>query len=221
MKLLVVEDQKDLKDIICRKLRNERYVVDSCFTGDDAMLYIKTEEYDGIILDIMLPGITGIGVLEKLRASGKSTPVLLLSALGTVEDRVAGLDAGADDYLVKPFDFTELIARIRAMTRRNSREVSEVLTSGDLVVNLGSRTAKRGDRDIELTSREFDILVYLMRNEGIVLSRDKLLNAIWQYDYDGNSNVVDVYMHHVRKKVDGPEEEKKIKTVKGVGYVLK
>lgn len=221
MKLLVVEDQKDLNDIICRKLRNERYVVDSCFTGDDAMLYIKTEEYDGIILDIMLPGITGIGVLERLRASGKSTPVLLLSALGTVEDRVAGLDAGADDYLVKPFDFTELIARIRAMTRRNSREVSEVLTSGDLVVNLGSRTAKRGDRDIELTSREFDILVYLMRNEGIVLSRDKLLNAIWQYDYDGNSNVVDVYMHHVRKKVDGPEEEKKIKTVKGVGYVLK
>lgn len=221
MKLLVVEDQKDLNDIICRKLRNERYVVDSCFTGDDAMLYIKTEEYDGIILDIMLPGITGIGVLERLRASGKLTPVLLLSALGTVEDRVAGLDAGADDYLVKPFDFTELIARIRAMTRRNSREVSEVLTSGDLVVNLGSRTAKRGDRDIELTSREFDILVYLMRNEGIVLSRDKLLNAIWQYDYDGNSNVVDVYMHHVRKKVDGPEEEKKIKTVKGVGYVLK
>ena len=221
MKLLIVEDQKDLNDIICRKLKNERYAVDSCYTGDDALMYINTEDYDGIILDIMLPGITGIGVLKKLRASGKTTPVLLLSALGTVEDRVAGLDAGADDYLVKPFDFTELLARIRAMTRRNTRESSELLTSGDLVVNLGSRTVRRGEREIELTSREFDILVYLMRNEGIVLSRDKLLNQIWQYDYDGNSNVVDVYMHHVRKKVDGPEEEKKIKTVKGVGYVLK
>lgn len=221
MRILVVEDQKDLNEIIVRKLINEHYSVDACFTGDDALDFIRCAEYDAVILDIMLPGITGIGVLKEMRASGNNTPVLLLTALGTVEDRVAGLDAGADDYLVKPFDFDELMARIRAIIRRGGERASSVMTSGDLTLDSAARTVQRDGRDISLTAKEFDILEYMMQNEGRVLSRDKLANHIWNYDYDGGSNVIDVYVHHLRKKVDEGHEQKKIVTVKGAGYVLK
>lgn len=221
MRLLVVEDQKDLNEIIVRKLTNEHYTVDACYTGDDALDFIRCAEYDGIILDIMLPGITGIGVLKEMRSSGNKTPVLLLTALGTVEDRVAGLDAGADDYLVKPFDFDELLARVRAIVRRGGERASSVMTSGDLKLDSASRTVTRDGQEINLTAKEFDILEYLMQNEGRVLSRDKLANHIWNYDYDGGSNVIDVYIHHLRKKVDGDYEEKKIITVKGAGYMVK
>lgn len=221
MRLLVVEDQKDLNEIIVRKLTNEHYSVDSCFTGDDALDFIRCAEYDGIILDIMLPGITGIGVLKKMRASGDKTPVLLLTALGTVEDRVAGLDAGADDYLVKPFDFDELMARVRAIIRRGGERASSLMTCGDLVLDSAARRVERGGMEISLTAREFDILEYLMQNEGRVISRDKLSNHIWNYDYDGGSNVIDVYMYHLRKKVDADFDEKKILTVKGAGYMVK
>ena len=140
MRLLVVEDQKDLNEIIVRKLTNEHYSVDACYTGNDALDFIRCAEYDGIILDIMLPGITGIGVLREMRASGNNTPVLLLTAMGTVEDRVAGLDAGADDYLVKPFDFNELLARVRAIVRRGGERAGNVMTSGDLTLDSASRT---------------------------------------------------------------------------------
>lgn len=221
MRILVVEDQKDLNEIIVRKLTNEHYTVDACYTGDDALDFIRCAEYDGVILDIMLPGITGIGVLKELRASGNKVPVLLLTALGTVEDRVAGLDAGADDYLVKPFDFDELLARVRAMVRRGGERASSVITSGDLTLDSAARHVERAGKEISLTAKEFDILEYLMQNQGKVLSRDKLSNHIWNYDYDGASNVIDVYVYHLRRKVDAGYDEKKIITVKGAGYMVK
>lgn len=221
MRLLVVEDQKDLNEIIVRKLTNEHYSVDACYTGNDALDFIRCAEYDGIILDIMLPGITGIGVIREMRASGNNTPVLLLTAMGTVEDRVAGLDAGADDYLVKPFDFNELLARVRAIVRRGGERAGNVMTSGDLTLDSASRTVTRGGQEIKLTAKEFDILEYLMQNQGRVLSRDKLSNHIWNYDYDGGSNVIDVYMYHLRRKIDRDFDEKKIQTVKGAGYMIK
>lgn len=221
MRILVVEDQKDLNEIIVRKLTNEHYSVDACYDGDDALDFIRCAEYDAVILDIMLPGTTGIGVLKQMRASGNKTPVLLLTALGTVEDRVAGLDAGADDYLVKPFDFDELLARVRAIIRRGGERASSVMTSGDLTLDSAARRVERAGQEIVLTAKEFDILEYLMQNEGKVLSRDKLSNHIWNYDYDGGSNVIDVYVHHLRKKVDSNFEEKKIITVKGAGYMVK
>lgn len=221
MRLLVVEDQKDLNEIIVRKLTGEHYSVDACYTGDDALDFIRCAEYDGIILDIMLPGITGIGVLREMRASGNNTPVLLLTAMDTVEDRVTGLDAGADDYLVKPFDFNELMARVRAIVRRGGERAGNVMTSGDLTLDSASRTVTRGGQEIRLTAREFDILEYLMQNQGRVLSRDKLSNHIWNYDYDGGSNVIDVYMYHLRRKIDRDFDEKKIQTVKGAGYMIK
>lgn len=221
MRILVVEDQKDLNEIIVRKLTNEHYSVDACYDGDDALDFIRCAEYDAVILDIMLPGTTGIGVLKQMRASGDKTPVLLLTALGTVEDRVAGLDAGADDYLVKPFDFDELLARVRAIIRRGGERASSVMTCGDLTLDSAARRVERSGKEIVLTAKEFDILEYLMQNEGKVLSRDKLSNHIWNYDYDGGSNVIDVYVHHLRKKVDTDFEEKRIITVKGAGYMVK
>lgn len=221
MRILVVEDQKDLNEIIVRKLTNEHYSVDTCFDGDDALDFIRCAEYDGIIMDIMLPGTTGIGVLKEMRSAGKKAPVLLLTALGTVEDRVAGLDAGADDYLVKPFDFDELMARIRAIIRRGGDRADNVMTLGDLIIDPESRTVTRAGSEISLTAKEFDILEYLMQNKGKVLSRDKLSNHIWNYDYDGGSNVIDVYMYHLRKKIDAGFDEKRIVTVKGAGYMLR
>mgnify|MGYP002552220530 FL=1 len=221
MRILVVEDQKDLNEIIVRKLTNEHYSVDTCFDGDEALDFIRCAEYDGIIMDIMLPGTTGIGVLKEMRSAGKKTPVLLLTALGTVEDRVAGLDAGADDYLVKPFDFDELMARIRAIIRRGGDRADNVMTLGDLTIDPESRTVTRAGSEISLTAKEFDILEYLMQNKGKVLSRDKLSNHIWNYDYDGGSNVIDVYMYHLRKKIDSGFDEKRIVTVKGAGYMIR
>lgn len=220
MRLLIVEDQQDLNEIIVRKLTREGYSVDSCTDGLEACEYIESTDYDGIVMDIMLPGKTGLGILREMRAGGNRTPVLLLTAMGDVEDRVAGLDAGADDYLVKPFDFSELTARIRAMTRRSAGMADNVLRSGDLFMDRAAHRVTRGDREISLTAKEFEILEYLMQNPGIVLTRDKLSSHVWNYDYDGGSNVIDVYVHHLRKKIDGDFEDKKIVTVKGVGYKL-
>lgn len=220
MRLLIVEDQQDLNEIIVRKLTREGYSVDSCTDGLEACEYIESTDYDGIVMDIMLPGKTGLGILREMRAGGNRTPVLLLTAMGDVEDRVAGLDAGADDYLVKPFDFSELTARIRAMTRRSAGTADNVLRSGDLFMDRAAYRVTRGDREISLTAKEFEILEYLMQNPGIVLTRDKLSSHVWNYDYDGGSNVIDVYVHHLRKKIDGDFEDKKIVTVKGVGYKL-
>lgn len=221
MRLLVVEDQKELNDVIVKKLENEGYAVDGCYDGMEAINYIESAEYDGIILDIMLPKIDGIGVTKKIRMDGIHTPILLLTALGSVDDRVKGLDAGADDYLTKPFDFNELLARIRAMLRRREEKTSTVLEHKGVTVNISSHEVSRDGKEIELTSKEYNILEYMMQNIGCVISRDKLSTHVWNYDYDGGSNVIDVYMHHLRKKIDEDYDDKLISTVKGVGYIIK
>lgn len=221
MRLLVVEDQQDLNEIIVRKLKSEGYAVDACTDGKDALDYIEMTDYDGIVLDIMLPGITGLGILKKMRASGNHTPVLLLTALGSIEDRVAGLDAGADDYLIKPFDFDELLARVRAVTRRKGAQRANIISHRGVELNTAARTVSRDGNEIELTAKEYSILEYMMQNIGIALSRDKLSSHVWNYDYDGGSNVIDVYMHHLRKKIDAGFDDKLISTVKGVGYIIR
>ncbi|MBR0409748.1 MAG: response regulator transcription factor [Eubacterium sp.] len=221
MRILVVEDQQDLNEIIVRKLKREYYSVDSCLTGDDALAYLACAEYDAIVLDIMLPGITGLGILKKLRSSGDTTPVLLLTALSSVEERVAGLDAGADDYLVKPFDFDELLARLRALIRRGGERASSQILCGDLTMDTASREVTRQGKPISLTAREFDVLEYLLTHQGKVLSREKICNHIWNYDYEGASNVIDVHVYQLRKKIDQGYDVKIINTVKGVGYMCR
>lgn len=221
MRILIAEDQKDLNLIITKRLSAEGYSVDSCFDGEEALSYIEMAEYDGIILDIMMPKRDGLSVLHSLRKKGIGTPVLFLTARDAVEDRVLGLDSGADDYLVKPFAFDELIARIRAMTRKSAGNSSNIFSVADLVMDTASHTVTRGGREIALSAKEFSLLEYLLRNKGHVLSRTMIENNLWNFDYSGGTNAVDVYIRYLRKKVDDGFEPKLIHTVRGCGYVLK
>ena len=221
MRILVVEDEPNLNELIVKKLQLEHYSVDYCYDGKVALDYFRMAEYDAIILDIMLPGITGLEFLKEIRNTNDKTPVMLLTAKDSIEDRVKGLDAGADDYLVKPFAFDELLARIRVMLRHNVGSVSNSFLLADLKVDCDSWTVTRNDIPIALSSKEFAILEYLIKNTGIVLSREKISNHIWNYDYEGASNVVDVYIRYLRKKIDEDYEIKLIQTVRGVGYVLR
>ncbi|MGI6171043.1 MAG: response regulator transcription factor [Butyricicoccus sp.] len=221
MRILVVEDEPKLNELITARLRREHYSIDSCLSGDAAMDYLACAQYDLLVLDIMLPGISGLELLRSLRGRGDKTPVLLLTALDSIPDRVSGLDSGADDYLVKPFAFDELLARIRVLLRRSAGSVSNVYTLADLTVDCDARTVKRGETNISLSAKEFAILEYLIRNSGIVLSRERISNHIWNYDYEGGSNIVDVYIRYLRKKIDDGFEKKLIHTVRGVGYVLR
>lgn len=221
MRILIAEDQKDLNRIITKRLSAEGYSVDSCFDGEEALSYIEMAEYDGIILDIMMPKRDGLSVLHSLRKKGIGTPVLFLTARDTVEDRVLGLDSGADDYLVKPFAFDELIARIRAMTRKSAGNSSNIFSVADLVMDTASHTVTRGGKEIALSAKEFSLLEYLLRNKGHVLSRTMIENNLWNFDYSGGTNAVDVYIRYLRKKVDDGFEPKLIHTVRGCGYVLK
>lgn len=221
MRLLVAEDQKDLNDIITKTLTRNHYTVDSCFDGQEALDYLDMAEYDAVILDIMMPKKNGLEVLKSLRASGNAVPVLLLTARDSISDRVTGLDAGADDYLIKPFAFEELLARIRAMLRKREGRAQNRCQAADLTVDLDTRTVMRGNIPITLSSKEFSILEYLITNQGIVLSRDRIEQHIWNYDYEGGSNVVDVYIRYLRKKIDDGFEPKLIHTVRGTGYVLR
>lgn len=221
MRILIAEDQKDLNRIITKRLSAEGYYVDSCFDGEEALSYIEMAEYDGIILDIMMPKRDGLSVLHSLREKGIGTPVLFLTARDTVEDRVLGLDSGADDYLVKPFSFDELIARIRAMTRKSAGNSSNIFSVADLVMDTASHTVTRGGKEIALSAKEFSLLEYLLRNKGHVLSRTMIENNLWNFDYSGGTNAVDVYIRYLRKKVDDGFEPKLIHTVRGCGYVLK
>lgn len=221
MRILVVEDEPKLNELIVKRLRMEHYSVDACLDGREAMDYLACAEYDAVVLDIMLPGASGFEVLKSIRAKQDRTPVLFLTALDTVDDRVAGLDAGADDYLVKPFAFDELLARLRVMIRRSGGHVSNVFTLADLTVDCDARQVTRGGETIQLSSREFAILEYLIRNAGKVLSRDKIGLHVWNYDYEGGSNIVDVYIRYLRKKLDEGRTPKLIHTVRGVGYVLR
>lgn len=221
MRLLVVEDEKDLNRVISKRLEKEGYCIDSCFDGEDALYYIEMGEFDAIIMDIMMPKKSGIEVLKVIRANGNQTPVLLLTAKDGIQDRVEGLDSGAEDYLVKPFAFEELLARIRAITRKTAGVSTNTYTIGDLVLDINTRCVRRASDTISLSAKEFDILEYLMRNSGIVLSREKIENHIYNFDYSGGTNVVDVYIRYLRKKIDDPYDTKLIHTIRGVGYVIR
>ncbi len=222
MKLLIVEDEKRLCQTVAKHLKAEGYAVDFCHDGKDAFDYMAGTEYDAVILDIMLPGLDGISVLKTMRSQKVKTPVLLLTAKNTIEDKVKGLDSGADDYLTKPFSLEELSARIRVMIRRSGIErVDSQISAGPLTLDTDRKVALREGKEIPLTAKEYAILEYLMHNKGIVLSRDKMMNHIWNYDYEGSSNIIDVYIRTLRNKIDADFELKLIQTVRGLGYVIK
>lgn len=221
MRILVAEDDRDLNQLIVRKLKGAGYSVDSCRDGADALDYLDGAEYDALVLDIMMPKVDGLEVLRKIRTRGWPLPVLLLTARDSIEDRVTGLDAGADDYLVKPFAFEELLARLRVITRKPVTEKSPVLQVADLTLRLDTPSVFRGGQEIKLSSKEYSLLRYMMQNAGIVLTRDKLEQHIWNYDFTGGSNIIDVYIRYLRKKIDENYEPKLIHTVRGHGYVLK
>ncbi len=222
MRLLYVEDEIDILETTSKRLERDGHSVDACDNGLDAMDFIAVTEYDVIILDIMLPGISGLEILRRMREANNTTAVLLLTARDSIGDRVEGLDAGADDYLVKPFAYEELIARVRALSRRlPADEITNILTVGDLSLDTASQTAVRGGQTIQLTAREYSLLEFMMRNPGIVLSRDRIEQAIYNYDFEGGSNVVDVYIRYLRKKIDADFPTKLIQTIRGSGYVLR
>ena len=221
MRILIVEDEQDLRQVLVKRLMADHYSVDAVDNGADALYYMSLADYDCVLLDIMIPNINGLEVLRTIRSEDKTIPVLLLTARDAIEDRVIGLDSGADDYLVKPFAFDELLARIRVLTRRQFGIVSNILHVEDLMVDCNARTVMRGNKEIELSSKEFAILEYLIRNKGIVLSREKIEQHVWNYDYEGGSNIVDVYIRYLRKKIDSEHELKLIQTVRGSGYVLR
>ena len=221
MRILVVEDEKRLNRIISEALEDEGYSVDSCFNGLDALDYAAGADYDVIILDIMMPKMDGLEVVRRLRTGGNSTPVLFLTARDSVADRVTGLESGGDYYLVKPFDFQELMAVVRVMTRKYTGNRSNVYTIADLSLDATAKTVTRAGKNIELTAKEFALLEYMMRNKGVVLSREMIENNLWNYDYEGGTNVVDVYVGYLRKKMDTGFDKKLIHTVWGTGWVLK
>lgn len=221
MRLLVVEDDQALNELLVKQLKKEGYAVDSCMCGVDARSYLESTGYDGVLMDIMIPKPDGLTLLREMRARGNHVPVLLLTARDAVEDRVIGLDSGADDYLIKPFEFQELLARIRVMTRKYTEKKSNVLRLGDLSMNVSSHEVMRGSRQIVLTSKEFSVLEYLLRHAGMVLSRETLEHHIWDYEYSGASNVIDVYISCLRRKIDAGEEKKLIHTIRNVGYVIR
>lgn len=221
MRILIAEDERDLNEMIRKKLTSEGYSVDTCYDGEDALAYLDVTEYDGVILDIMMPRCDGLQVLREMRRKGIHTPVMFLTARDSIEDRVKGLDAGATDYVVKPFSFKELMARVRAMTREKYGTSSSILQVGDLTMDTASQEVTRGERSIDLSAKEFALLRYMMTNSGIVLSRDMIEDHVWNYDYEGGTNVVDVYIRYLRRKIDEGEEKKLIQTVRGRGYVIR
>lgn len=222
MHILVVEDERRLANLIRRALEEEAHVVDITYDGAEALDMARSNEYDLIVLDLMLPHVDGITICRRLRDEGKDTRILMLTARDAIEDRVTGLEAGADDYLVKPFSFSELLARVKALSRRQVQAQSEQeLRAGDLVLDLAKHEARRGEQTIELTAKEFQLLEYLMRNAGNVLTRTQILDHVWGYNFDSFSNVVDIYVHYLRNKIDRDFAEPLIRTVRGVGYSLK
>ncbi|MBR1989900.1 MAG: response regulator transcription factor [Firmicutes bacterium] len=221
MRILIAEDQKDLNKILVKKLTAEGYSVDNCFDGQEALDFLDMASYDGVILDIMMPKLDGLSVIKHMRAKGDHTPVLFLTARDTVDDKVKGLDLGANDYLVKPFSFEELMARVRAMTRKTATSNSPVYTISDLSLDTNTHAVTRGGENIKLSAKEFALLEYMLRNKGKVLSRDNIENNLWNFDYEGGTNAVDVYIRYLRKKIDDNFEPKLIHTVRGVGYVIR
>ena len=221
MRILVVEDELKMASLLRRGLQEEGHAVDLARTGDDALWMARAAEYDAVVLDLMLPGLDGLEVCRRLRDGGVWAPVLMLTARDGVEDRVAGLDAGADDYLPKPFSFAELLARLRALVRRGAGERPAVLEVGDLRLDPATRRAWRGEVEVKLSAKEFALLEAFMRRPGDVLSRYQLLEHAWDYGYENRSNVIDVYVRYLRDKVDRPFGRESIETVRGAGYRLR
>ncbi len=218
MRLLLVEDDEDIAGSLLRGLGEQGHAVDHAADGLTALDYAETSEFDLIILDVMLPGLDGISVCRTLRDRRIKTPILMLTARDSIDDRVAGLDSGADDYLVKPFAFAELLARVRALSRRESEVADPVLRIADLELDTASRQAKRDGSAIELTAKEYALLEYFMRNPGRVLTREMITERLWSYDAGGMTNVVDVYIRRLRRKIDDDSEIKLIQTLRGAGY---
>jgi DNA-binding response OmpR family regulator len=221
MRILVVEDEAMLLDTLVSRLSQEGYGVDKASDGEEALAYMEAGAYDGMILDIMLPKKDGLSVLKALRLKGDATPVLLLTARDSIEDRVKGLDAGADDYLVKPFSHDELSARLRALLRRNTSTKSNVLAFADVQMDLLKREVTRAGKNIPLAAKEFVLLEYMMRNPNRVLTRGQIIDHVWNFEFDSNTNVVNVYIRYLRTKIDDGHELKLIHTMRGMGYLLK
>jgi DNA-binding response OmpR family regulator len=221
MKLLIVEDQNELRSLLKKRLNEAGYIIDDAADGETALDFISYSTYDVIILDIMIPKINGLEILKQLRSKKNATPVLLLTAKDTIQDRVKGLDMGADDYLVKPFAFEELLARIRTLLRRRETEVQSILTLDDLILNRTLNTVERAGKPVNLSKKEYILLEYLLLNKDIVVSRDRLESVSSNYDYEGYSNVIDVYIRFLRKKIDEGYQNKLIHTVRGFGYVMR
>ena len=221
MRILVVEDEKKVARFIQQGLEEEHYAVEIANDGESGALLAETGTYDLIILDVMLPGINGIDVTRRLRAARIPTPILMLTAKTATEDKVAGLDSGADDYLTKPFAFAELLARVRSLLRRGTLEKTTVLSVADLELDMVTHRARRAGRAIDLTAKEYALLEYFMRNKDRVLSRTIISEHIWDYNFDTGTNLIDVYVSHLRTKIDSGHERKLIHTVRGVGYVMR
>ena len=221
MRVLIVEDEKKTASFVRRALQAEGFAADVCQNGDDALAATKATPFDAIVLDIMLPGRDGLSVLRLLRERKNPTPVLLLSARGEVNERVEGLDAGADDYLPKPFELAELVARVRALTRRGGENKSVILRVADLTLDTVTHKAQRGGTEIELTAREYRLLEFLMRSAGRLCGRMMILEKVWDYNFDPGTNLVDVYIRRLREKIDANFEPKLLHTARGTGYVLK
>lgn len=221
MKILVVEDERDLNRIITKHLKKNNYSVDSCFDGQEALDFISYSEYDLIITDIMMPNVDGYEFIDKLRANKNNTPVIMLTAKDTLEDKIVGLDSGADDYIVKPFEFDELLARIRVLMRRNYGLATNIIQIEEVTLDLAKKQVTKSGEIIDLTGKEYEVLEYLMKNNGSILSRDQILNHVWDYEYEGASNIVDVIIKNIRKKLDRGEGNTIIYTKRGLGYFVK
>jgi response regulator arlR len=221
MKILVVEDERDLNRIITKHLKKNNYSVDSCFDGQEALDFISYSEYDLIITDIMMPNVDGYEFIDKLRANKNNTPVIMLTAKDALEDKIVGLDSGADDYIVKPFEFDELLARIRVLMRRNYGLATNIIQIEEVTLDLAKKQVTKSGEIIDFTGKEYEVLEYLMKNKGSILSRDQILNHVWDYEYEGASNIVDVIIKNIRKKLDRGEGNTIIYTKRGLGYFVK
>lgn len=221
MKILLAEDEVDLNNVVTRYLKKNGYSVNSVLDGEEALDYLEYSEYALVILDIMMPKVDGFEVIKKLRDKGNHTSVLMLTARDSADDKVKGLDLGADDYIVKPFDFNELMARIRAVVRRKYGNSSNKLVIGDLILDTSEKSVTRAGKQIELTGKEYEVLEYLMQSKNRILSRDQIKEHVWDFDYEGDSNIIDVLIKNIRKKIDIENGKQIIYTKRGLGYVIK
>lgn len=221
MRILVIEDERKVASFIKRGLEEERYIVESAADGAEGLALASANQFDAIVLDVMLPKLDGYSVLQTLRAAGNATPVLMLTARASMEDRVQGLNYGADDYLAKPFHFEELAARLRSILRRSTTEKTTTLTCADLQLDLVSHFAYRAEKEIELTTKEYALLEYLMRNRDRILSRSMIMQHVWKHNFDPESNIIDVYIKRLRQKIDKPGQQNLIHSVRGVGYRMR